>query len=65
MAKLAHSIALRHAVTGDEPHVLLIDGEPFPWYIDADGITVHVSDSDAPGVTLRILAESVTVEDVL
>lgn len=45
---------------------LTIDGHKLPWYISEDGVTAHVgSGTDAPSVTIRILAAAVTVTDAL
>ncbi|MDN4616422.1 hypothetical protein P5G50_18395 [Leifsonia sp. F6_8S_P_1B] len=41
---------------------ITIDGEDFPWHIDASGVSVQVSDDGCPAVTITILAERVTVD---
>lgn len=41
-----------------------VDGHVLPWMLDASaGVRTGVSADSAPGVTLTILARSVTVED--
>lgn len=42
---------------------LEIDGQEFPWYIAAGGVTVAVARGELPSVTLTLVAECVLVDN--
>jgi len=46
-----------------ERNRVTIDGQPFPWYIAGGSIFVDVDHTDIPSVTLKILADRVTVDN--
>lgn len=62
MTKLAAAIVARR--TGNS-WSFTIDGEPFPWHITADGVSVSVDPHGMPSVTLTIPADRVEVLDTL
>lgn len=42
---------------------LTIDGEPFPWYISSDAISVEKRSGQPTTVTISLIAESVVTEE--
>jgi len=61
---LAHNITVERTPDADGGFRILVDGEPLPTIVAGDkGATVVVSTDNVPGVTITLLAESVTVDD--
>lgn len=45
---------------------LMIDGVPFPWMFSAEeGAQISVSGGDTPGVTIKLVARRIVVEDAI
>lgn len=42
---------------------IMVNGNVFPYLVDADSVHVDVSTNDVPGVTVRLLADKVEVSD--
>ncbi len=42
-----------------------IDGEEFPWFVAAGGVTTTVDSREAPSVTLTVIANRVLVDNAL
>lgn len=59
MPKLAQSIEV---IQRRNRYSLRIDGVEFPWYITDAGVEVQVAADRVPGVTITLLAETVTLD---
>lgn len=57
--RLAKDIEVRQV--GRREYALTIDGEEFPWWIDAEGISTRVTGDRMPSITITIPAENVHI----
>jgi hypothetical protein len=60
MPEMAHLIELKRV---GQKFELLIDGQPFPWYVELSPIEVRVDPYAAPRVRLTIVADRVELTD--
>lgn len=56
MTKLAKDITIDHA---GGPGSFTIDGEPFPWYVSADGVEVSIGE---PGLEMSRITLTIPFE---